>query len=323
VDVPRCGGHDDRVSSQPLVIGTYPANRLLPLPPVPPGARLVVTYPEPYGDPLEPLVLGSPHVAPAGPFRRVFDRRPSREEREGGLQIDVVDVRPHRVSGTLTLPARGDVYQFTVRVTAIWYAARPHEVVGSHIANPHTVVLEEIDHLFRRVTRTVHADEAEALELRLNETVDRPRPVPPDTGLDIVSCRARVRLDERRAERWLQFDTNEIDRQQENYRRDQEREQVRHLRELVGDNSDAVFLHLARHPEDTAGVLEHVLRTYERDHAAGVELLERLLAKGRLRDQDPPPRQHVLEMPPDAPWPGRRQAQAAPPAGERGQRASG
>jgi hypothetical protein len=266
------------MTSQPLILHTFSPGRWLPLPRIAPGTALVLTYGE--------------------DDRRTFTRRPSRFQRRGACQADLVDLRPQRARGELRTPARGDVYHFVVTVEVTWRVVDAAAMVAAHLQHPRAIVLTMLAQRFRTQSRYYEGHGAEQLEERLNRLFVEPWDI--GAGLHITRAHAWVAIDPRLVQRRLTDDVNQFDADQDQRLLSQ---RVEHLREVMNGHNDAVVLHLAQHPEDTRSVLQEIVGAHERDRSARLELLEKLVSEGFLLDADVAPlRARVVGISTDSTW---------------------
>jgi hypothetical protein len=171
-------------------------------------------------------------------------------------------------------------------------------MVAAHLQHPRGIVLTMLDQRFRTQSRYYEGHGAEQLEERLNRLFVEPWDI--GAGLHITRVHAWVTIDPRLVQRRLTHDVNQFDADQ-NQRLLSQR--VEHLREVMNGHNDAIVIHLAQHPEDTRSVLQEIVGAHERDRAARLELLEKLVSEGFLPDAEVAPlRARVIGISTDSTW---------------------
>src|SRR5215211_1529393 len=212
------------------------------------------------------------------------------------------------------LPARGDTYCFETRLDVGFRVTDPVEVLRRNIVDGCTVVYQYLSTLLRPVTRQFSIEEVDRAEEEINRLFRRE--VPLDEGLTIFRCMARLTPDAS-ARAYLAAQTEAVRRQRVGHlehelavaaaESDVLVKRIGHRAELdrraealacLGarpmDPYQVLLMHLAEHPDGTAGAAELMLKVWDqalaREDASdqrAVDLLKFLV------DQDVVPRSHV------------------------------
>ncbi|MET0414910.1 MAG: hypothetical protein ABW022_02670 [Actinoplanes sp.] len=194
-----------------------------------------------------------------------------------------VDMSHHRretlMEGT-PLPSRGDYSFFVADVEVGFRVHDPEEVVRRNVTDASRVVYSHLTDEFRRITRKYDVEDAELAESEIVSRFDIDDILP--DGLTIFYVAPRLRPDEntsrhlrkkRAVERQGQVgrvkhrarleaarQRGEIDRLNREFEREMAELELHRMSDRPLDAYEIIRLHLARHPEDTEGALELIIR---------------------------------------------------------------
>jgi len=211
------------------------------------------------------------------------------------------------------LPSRGDVYAFHAEVHVGFRVSDPVTIVRRRITHGLPVVYHRIVDIMRSVTRDFDIEHSADAETKINSLFDTAYVL--DEGLTIYRCVARLlpdakaqeylhakhsaarQLEIQAAEHKVKHGTACQDLELETLRHDAEIEyRKRELDELSTSELDhhrVLFLHLAKHPEDTERILAHLdahedkefQRAAERERRR-IELFQFMVHKGLVNAVD-------------------------------------
>lgn len=286
-----------------LIISQEPVARRQMAPADPPAAHVAVVY----SDAADQLTS--------------FEdwRRRSWSERRASRLLTryLVDMSDHRRSASLEtspLPSRGDTFFFQTMVDVGFRVCDPLEVIRHNTNDGLTVVYSYLLSEFRVITRQYDITESDKAEAEINRHFQSPRQLPRE-GIEIYYCRARLLPDAaaqehlraiaaagRAAELRPIEHANalaESGRQQELAGQAQAARLAAETAErgaLAGQPIDLRSLlqeHLARHPDETAYVVE-LLERHEQatlakqdiDDKRSIELIRYLIEQGLIQAAD-------------------------------------
>lgn len=243
--------------SSPMILQKIDAGLLSSVPKPRPDAVFVLSY--------------------SGGGLRTFDRTPFMSERVGSKYCYIVDTSARHTSGSLRIPAMGDVYFFQLGYDSTWQVTDPEVVVRQNISDGDAVVDGFLRDALWRIGRSYSPSAVHGAEDEARRQL-RP-PLDPGGGLTVTWLSIRLALDAYQSEAALEVDADA-------HTGRLTRTRVQRLRELLDGDEAFLLLHLTQHPDDTRTVLEMITATRERNEQVRLGLLERMLEKGFIQDAD-------------------------------------
>jgi uncharacterized protein YegL len=230
-----------------------------------------------------------------------------------------VDLSDHRRTGVLQsspLPSSGDRYFFQCTVDVGFRVTDAAAVVQRHVTDALAIVYNYIIDTSRPVTRRYDIKDAQAAESEINYLFTAPVPLP--EGITIYHCRVRL-LPDPAAQSYLQsleaavrtkavnaavhdvavanaYQVAELEDIAQRARLGRERLELLAMGDRPVDLHSIVQLHLAKHPDETAYVLD-LFRQYEQAQLASqdasdqraVELFRYMIEQDVMRAVDVAP----------------------------------
>ncbi|HLX47171.1 MAG TPA: hypothetical protein VKS82_02455 [Streptosporangiaceae bacterium] len=204
-----------------------------------------------------------------------------------------VDLSDHRRTGVLQsspLPSSGDRYYFQCTVDVGLRVTDPAAVVQRHVTDALAIVYNYIIDTSRPVTRRYDIKDAQAAEAEINYLFAAPVALP--EGITIYHCRVRL-LPDLAAQAYLQslemavrtktvdaavhdvavanaYQSAELEEIAQRARLGRERLELLEMAGRPVDLHSIIQMHLAKHPDETAYVLD-LLRQHEQAQLAGRE----------------------------------------------------
>jgi hypothetical protein len=253
--------------------------------------------------------VASPGVAVVG---RTRDNRYETIQHHGtfspyvlAYEVDVAD--HHDIHDSLTLPSRGDVFEFNLRLIYDWRVTDPVTVVARQVADGPPLCTAHLVDVMRDVTRQFPIDASADAEAEIRRVVGT-GPIVLAEGITIYRVRPQLSIDASTrnagharasamhdgtiaviksrnavAEAHHQANIQDIHQQAELRRRHEAMDAVQ---SALSGNYDPIALHLAQHPDQT-GQLVEMIRTDFRESQQRRDALIRDLAKqGLIQDID-------------------------------------
>lgn len=212
---------------------------------------------------------------------RAFTGVPSVTQREGSRFCYVVDTAERRVNNSFTVPTSVEAYSFTIEVEATWKVTDPEAVVRAALSDGNEVVLAWLKDELWLIGREFHPENAVGAETAARSALSQLKNL--DGGITVLRSTARFRVDTR-------LTTAVLERDQDAHQSERDEQKMQDLRRLVEGSEDApILLHLIRHPDDTATVLQLMTDARDKNQRAQFELLDRLLAQNFITDADAQP----------------------------------
>ncbi|NMO50893.1 hypothetical protein HH310_06755 [Actinoplanes sp. TBRC 11911] len=195
-----------------------------------------------------------------------------------------VDMSHHRRRAYMMstpLPARGDFYRFIADVEVGFRVHDPEEIVRRNLANPlQQVVYAHLTDEFRKITRKYDIEDSELAESEIVSRFDgddvlpdgitvfyvAPRLLPDKEATrylqDRKDAERRVHLtrDEHKVELLAAQQRGELHRMNREFERDMADLEFQRMDGRVLDAYEIVRHHLARHPDDTPGALDLIIK---------------------------------------------------------------
>lgn len=233
-------------------------------------AGFIASIPKPRPDAVFVLSYG-------GGGLKTFTRTPPVSERIGSKYCYIVDTSQRHASGSLRIPAMGDIYFFQLRYDATWQVTDPEAVVRRNVSDGDAVVAGFLQDALWRIGRSYPAGDAQGAEDKARRSLR----VPFDSGggLTVTWLSVRLTLDERQSGAAVEVDTDA-------HTGRLARSRVQRLRALLDGDESFLLLHLAQHPEDTGSVLQMLATSRERNEQMRLGLLDRMLDRGFIQDAD-------------------------------------
>ncbi|AYV29320.1 MULTISPECIES: hypothetical protein [Streptomyces] len=215
-----------------------------------------------------------------------------------------VDMGVHPAQARMALPSDNDAHEFEASVEFDWQVTDPARFVRSGHRDVPRLLLGEVEHVARHVTRRFPIADSAAAEAELIAVVRQGKPLGEDAGLH-VSWTARLRRDEngiahaRRLQAIEHAATEEIHTERYGHQADQEKaaragaqhrqrlelqkyeaERIAFYQEyLTRGGVDAWAMHLVQHPEDSAKALGSLREDQRERLRAQMNLIKELLTK--------------------------------------------
>lgn len=245
-------------------------------------AGLIASIPKPRPDAV--FVLSY-----SGGGLKTFTRTPPMSERMGSKYCYIVDASERHTSGSLRIPAMGDVYFFPLRYDATWQVTDPEVVVRRNVSDGDALVTGFLRDALWRLGRSYPAGDVQRAEDEARRSLRAPFDL--GGGLTVTWLSIRLALDERQSEAAVEIDVDAHTGQLA-------RSRVQRLRGLLDGDESFLLLHLAQHPDDTGSVLQILASSRERNEQVRLGLLDRMLDRGFIQDADIGPlRDSILGTP--------------------------
>ena len=204
-------------------------------------------------------------------FRTAYRRR---------YDVDMSHHRRRALMMSTPLPSRGDYYFFIADVEVGFRVHDPEEIVRRNLNDGNRVVYAHLADEFRKITRKYDIEDSELAETEIVSRFDVDDILP--DGITVFYVAPRLRPDEK-ASRYLQDkkeaerrvhvarvehqvalqsarQRGELDRMNREFEREMAELEFRRLEGRALDAYEIVRHHLARHPEDTEGALDLIVK---------------------------------------------------------------
>jgi hypothetical protein len=245
-------------------------------------AGLIASIPKPRPDAVFVLSYG-------GGGLKTFNRTPPMSERIGSKYCYIVDLSERHTSGSLRIPAMGDVYFFQLGYDATWQVTDPEVVIRRNIGDGDAVVAGFLRDALWQIGRSYPPSAVQGAEDEARRYLEPPFDL--GGGLAVTWLSIRLALDERQSEAAVEVDADAHSGRLA-------RTRVQRLRGLLDGDESFLLLHLAQHPEDTGSVLQMITTSRERNEQLRLGLLDRMLERGFVQDADIGPlRDSILGAP--------------------------
>lgn len=166
----------------------------------------------------------------------------------------------------------------------------PEAVVRAGLTDGNEVVLAKLKDELWLIGRNYGPEDAAGAEAAARSALSGATGL--DEGVTILRATARFQVD-------THLTTATIERDADTYQGTLDPQKMGRLRQMLDGSDEAmVMMHLLRHPDDTASVLQMMADARDKDHAVQLGLLDQMLEHNLITDADAQPlRDAVLGRP--------------------------
>lgn len=253
--------------------------------------------------------VASPGVAVVG---RTRDNRYEIVQRYGTIspyilayEVDIAD--HHDIDDSSTLPSRGDVFEFRLRLILGWRVTDPVTVVARQVAEGLPLCAAYLVDLMRDVTRQFSIEASADAEAEIRRVVGT-GPIVLAEGITIYQIRPQLSIDEatrhagharasavhegtiaviksRNAVAEAHHQSNVLDIQQQAELR-RRHEALEAVQSALRGNYDPIALHLAQHPDQTGELVDMIRSDFKESQQRRDALIRDLAQQGLIQDID-------------------------------------